>query len=183
MKHQLIPRRKTLLLAAMATFFLLFPACQNDTDGPSFSCPEMKMTATIAGRSSAMTLTNSIIFRSITDSGSHKLLNMETISDTFKIVFNLTDGMFDENAIKNDSLHLDTFRFSRLGPQKKGLVAAAFLNNNGNFDFLTTDTSNIIIRKINTRAQTISGSFFFMANDRTITGGGSFENACYVSLQ
>jgi hypothetical protein len=183
MKHHFIPNRKTLPLTAVASFFLFFAACQNDVDGPSLSCPAMKMTATIAGHQSAMTLTNSIIFRSATDSGGLKMLNMETVSDSFKVVFNLTDGMYDENALKNDSIHLDTFRFSRLGPQKKGLVAAGFLNNGGTFNLLTTDTSHIIISKINTRTQTISGSFFFMADNRTITGGGSFENACYVSLQ
>ncbi|HEY9259894.1 hypothetical protein [Chitinophaga sp.] len=182
MKHQLIPSRKTLPLATMVCFFLFFTACQNDGDGPSLSCPEMKMSAIIGGRERAMTLTNSIIFRSKTDSGGHKLLNMESISDTFKVVFNLTDGMYNENALKNDSIHLDTFRFSRLGPQN-GLVAVGFMNNSGSFDLLTTDTSNIIIRKINTQTQTISGSFFFIADNQTVTGGGSFENACYVSLQ
>jgi len=183
MKHQLIPSRKTLSLTAMVCFFLFSVACQNSDDGPSLSCPNMKMTATIAGQIRFMTLTNSIIFRKNTDTGGIKLLNIEAASDSFKVVFNLTDGMYNENALKNDSIHLDTFRFSRFGPQKKGLVAAAFLNGSGAFDFLVTDTSHIIISKINTRTQTISGSYFFMADNRTITGGGSFENACYVSLQ
>ena len=183
MKHQLIPSRKTLPFVTMVSFFLFLMACQNSEDGPSLSCPNMKMTTTIAGQMRFMSLTNSIVFRKNTDSGGIKLLNMEATSDTFKVVFNLTDGMYGENALKNDSIHLDTFCFSRLGPQKKGLVAAAYLNSSGAFDFLTTDTSHIIISKINTRTQTISGSYFFMADNRTVTGGGSFENACYVSLQ
>jgi hypothetical protein len=183
MKHQLIPSGNKLPLTAMAGFFLFLAACQNDVDGPSLSCPQMKMTATIAGRSSLMSLTNGVLFRTETDSGGIKMLNLETVSDTFKVVLNLTDGGYDSNALKNDSIHLDTFPFSRLGPQKKGKVVAAFLGNGGNYNFLVTDTSHIIIRKINTKTQTISGSFFFMAENRTITGGGSFENACYVSLQ
>lgn len=169
----------------MVSFFLFLAACQNSVDEPSLSCPDMKMTATIAGRSSVMNLTSGLLFRAKTDSGDVKYLSMETISDTFKVVLNLTDGMYNENDAKNDSLRLDTFPFSLTDPKmtKKGLVVAAYSNNSGGYNYLTTDTSNIIIRKINTKAQTVSGSFFFMANNRTVTGEGSFENACYLSLQ
>lgn len=183
MKHQLIPFGKALPFVAVVSFFLSLAACQNDIDGPSLSCPEMKMTVNIGDRSSAMSLSSSIIFRTQTDSGGQKFLNMETVSDTFKVILNLTDGGYNDIALKDDSLRLDTFFFSRTGVEKNGLVAAAIMNNSGNYDFQTTDTSWIIIRKMNTRTQTISGSFFFMTDNQNISGAGSFENACYVSLQ
>ena len=182
MKHQLIPFGKTQAWLVIS-FFLSFSACQNDVDSPSLSCPEMKMTSTIEGRSRQMSLSSSIIFRSSTDSGGQKFLNMETISDTFKIVLNLTDGGYDELALKNDSLRLDTFFYSRTGSVKHGLVAAAIIDNTGNYNPAITDTSYIVIKKVNTRGQTISGRFFFMADNRSISGEGAFENACYLSLQ
>jgi hypothetical protein len=109
---------------------------------------------------------------------------MEAVSDTFKVVFNLTDGLFDEMALKNDSLHLDTYSFPSGNFPEKGLVVAAVMAPGaGDYQFLTTDTSSITIRKINTKTKVLSGRFFFMANNRTVTGEGTFKNACYVSLQ
>lgn len=182
MKHQLTPTKSIGLLIAFASIFLFANACQNSIDDPSLSCPGLIMTTTIGPHVNVMHFSSGIIFRSTTDSGGLKLLNIETASDSVKIAFNLTDGMYDENAMKNDSLHRDTFYFPHPGAPGKGLVVVSFANTNGNFDLITTDTSQIIISKINTKTQTISGSFFFMANSRTVTGRGSFENACYVSL-
>ena len=183
MKHAIIPTKIALLL--LAAYLLPFlTACQNTVDEPSLSCPEMNMTAAIQGRERTMNLSSSIIFRQQTDSGGLKFLSMETVSDTFKVVFNLTDGLFDEIALKNDSLHLDTYSFSAGDSPKKGLVVAAIMEpGTGDYQFLTTDTSSITIRKINTKTKVLSGRFFFMANSRTITGEGTFKNACYVSLQ
>ncbi|MBO9731940.1 MAG: hypothetical protein J7623_25080 [Chitinophaga sp.] len=182
MKHQFTPAKNTWLLTAFASIFLSLAACQNVIDDPPLSCPALKMTATIGTKVNIMHFSSGIIFRSRTDSGGLKLLNIETASDSVKIVFNLTDGMYDESAMKNDSLHRDTFYFPHRGAPGKGLVVVSVANNNGNFDLLTTDTSQIIIDKVNTRAKTISGSFSFMANSGTVTGRGTFENACYVSL-
>lgn len=185
MKHQLIPSRKRLPVTTLVCLLLFLAACQNSVDEPSLSCPDMKMSATIDGHKRSMSLTTGIIFRAKTDSGDIKYLSMETISDTFKVILNLTDGMYSENDALNDSLRLDTFPFSLTSPptDKKGLVVAAFSNNGGGYNYLNTDTSNIIIRRINTKTKKVTGSFFFMANNRTITGGGYFENACFVSLQ
>jgi len=183
MKHQLIPFGKPLTCIAIS-LLLTLSACQNGVDTPSLSCPEMKMTAAIDGRSRPMSLSNSILFRKAEDDeGGEKFFSMEAISDTFKIVLNLTDRAPDATSLKNDSLRLDTFFYSRTGPIKGGLVAASIIDHTGNYNTAVTDTSYIIIKKVNTRNQTISGSFFFMADNLGISGEGAFENACYVSLQ
>lgn len=131
-----------------------------------------------------MNLSSSLIFRQQTDSGGLKFLSMETVSDTFKVVLNLTDGLFDEIALKNDSLFLGTYSFPATSSPRKGVVVAAIMQQgSGDYNFLTTDTSSITIYKINTRTRVLSGKFFFMANNRTVTGEGSFKNTCYVSLQ
>lgn len=184
MKYLIIPTKSALLLSAALYLCLFLTACQNTVDEPSLSCPEMNMTAAIQGQRSAMNLSSSIIFRQQTDSGGLKFLSMETISDTFKVVLNLTDGLFDEIAIKNDSLFLGTYNFPATTSPRKGVVVAAIMQQDGgDYNFLTTDTSSITIYKINTRTRVLSGKFFFMANNRTVTGEGSFKNACYVSLQ
>lgn len=181
---QPIPYKLTLLLtAALYALILGFAACQHPIDDPSFSCPGMDMTASVNGQIRKMMQTNSILFRQETDSGGIKYWSMESISDSFKIVLNVTDGMFDQNAIKNDTIHLDTFIFRQgsTNPIHKGLVMAGIHNANGIYDFFNTDSSAIIIRWINTKRQLISGSFFFTGNNKRITGSGTFNSACYVT--
>ncbi|WP_142684660.1 hypothetical protein [Chitinophaga polysaccharea] len=181
MKHYLVPAVNTLPL--MALLCILLTSCQHGEDLPSLSCPEMQMVTTIGNTTSTMSFSRSLLFRERTDTGGLKFLSVETVSDSCKVVFNLTDGMYDEPGLRNDSLHLKTYTYTRQGAQSGGLVAVAVKNNNGEFTFLTTDSSSVTIRKMNLRSQTISGSFYFVDNEKKIDGSGTFENACYVSLQ
>lgn len=181
MKHSLVPAIKTLPL--MAFLGILLTACQHGEDLPSLSCPEMQMVTNIGNTTSTMSFSRSLLFRERTDTGGLKFLSVETVSDSCRVVFNLTDGMYDETGLRNDSLHLKTYTYTRQGAQSGGLVAVAVKNSNGEFTFLTTDSSSVTIRKMNLRSQTISGSFYFVDNEKKIDGAGTFENACYVSLQ
>jgi hypothetical protein len=183
MKHYLVPTNNALPLMALLCFLLILAACQHDVDPPSLSCPEMQMVTTIGTSSNPMTFSRSLLFRERTDTGGLKFLSVETVSDSCRVVFNLTDGMYDEAGLKNDSLHLKTYTYTRQGMQTGGLVAVAVKNNNGEFTYLTTDSSSVTVRKMNLRTQTISGSFYFTDNEKKIKGAGTFENACYVSLQ
>lgn len=183
MKQPITYRQTLLLTAVLYAFIFGFAACQHPIDNPSFSCPDMDMTASINGQTRKMMQTNSILFRQETDSGGLKYWSMESISDSFKIVLNVTDGMFSQDAIKNDTIRLDTFTFRRgsTNPIHKGLVMAGIYNANGSYDFLNTDSSAIIIRWINTKRQLISGSFFFTGDNQRITGSGTFNSACYIT--
>ncbi|HWV68421.1 hypothetical protein [Chitinophaga sp.] len=181
MKHYLAPAINTLPL--MALLCILLTACQHDEDLPSLTCPEMQMVTIIGNSTSVMNFSRSLLFRERTDTGGLKFLSVETVSDSCKVVFNLTDGMYDETGLRDDSLHLKTYTYTRQGAQTGGLVAVAVKNTNGEFSFLTTDSSSVTIRKMNFRTRTISGSFYFVDNEKKINGAGTFENACYVSLQ
>ncbi|RAK41949.1 UNVERIFIED_ORG: hypothetical protein DFS12_1011310 [Chitinophaga ginsengisegetis] len=168
---------------ALLCFLVMLSACQHEVDPPSLSCPEMQMVTTIGTSNNTMTFSRSLLFRERTDTGGLKFLSVETVSDSCRVVFNLTDGMYDEAGLKNDSLHLKTYTYTRQGIQTGGLVAVAIKNSNGEFTYLTTDSSSVTVRKMNLRAQTISGTFYFTDNEKKISGTGTFENACYVSLQ
>ncbi|HEY8956529.1 hypothetical protein [Chitinophaga sp.] len=181
MKHFHVPAINRLPLVALLC--ILMGACQHGDDLPSLSCPEMQMVTNIGNTTNIMSFSRSLLFRERTDTGGLKFLSVETVSDSCRVVFNLTDGMYDEAGLRNDSLHLKTYTYTRHGAQSGGLVAVAVKNSNGEFTFLTTDSSSVTIRKMNLRSQTISGSFYFVDNEKKINGAGTFENACYVSLQ
>lgn len=183
MKHYPLQTNHALPVMALLYTLFLFPACQQDVDSPSITCPGMQMTATIENRTIEMNYSKSLLFRQQTDTGGLKFLSVETVSDSIKIVLNLTDGMYEDGALLNDSLHLKTYTFSRRSYQSGGLVAVAIRDGSGQFNFLTTDTSSVTIRRVNTKSQTISGSFYFADNDNKINGTGIFNNACYLSLQ
>ncbi|MFY0253150.1 hypothetical protein ACDQ55_04265 [Chitinophaga sp. 30R24] len=185
MKHYYILSGKLLpRIIAVSCLFSILLSCQNTVDTPTMGCSDMDMTTTIQNKARTMNLTSSILFRQHSRNGGAKYLSIEAVSDTFKVILNLEDSRFEDDAdLSNDSIHLDTFLFSRTGPQKGGLVVGAWKNSFGDYDYLTTDTSSITIKKINTKKKTISGSFYFLANDRKVLGEGSFENACYLSLQ
>ncbi|PSL49167.1 hypothetical protein CLV51_101497 [Chitinophaga niastensis] len=182
MKDHLTATKNTLLLAVLMLALLqLFSACQNEVDTPTLSCPGLSMKASIQNTTNSLNLVSNVVFRQQTDTGGVKFMSLEAISDTMKVLLNVMDGVYDENALKNDSLYLKTYIFSTAADRQGGLVVVS-VNDGIDYKPYTTDTSSITITRINTIKKTISGNFYFAANNRTISGKGTFQNACYVSL-
>lgn len=179
MKKTFTPYWKTLTMAAFILSSLL--SCQQSADTPSLSCPGMTMIVKTAYSSHVMQLKSNVIFRQHTDSGGIKFMSAEAVSDSLKIILNLRDGMFDEAKMNDDSLHLITYSFKK-GMKKDGLVVAALKMNGGYNNYLDTDTSSITLTKMNLKTQTVSGRFYLKTANGEITGNGTFENACYTSL-
>lgn len=159
----------------------ILSGCQNLIDTPQLSCPSMKMSVNLREITKKMQLNSNVIFKTQTDSGGIKYLSTEALCDSFKILFNLKDGMFSEQSMLNDSFHLHTYPFLK-GKIDGGLVVIAMATDQG-YNFLETDTSSITLTRMNLKTQTISGYFYFEAGDGKVTGNGIFESACYVSLE
>ncbi|CAL1520969.1 hypothetical protein [Chitinophaga sp. MM2321] len=181
MKNRSTAPKKTRLLPALAFIVLLCYACQGNIDTPELSCPEMSMTATLGNNTHALNLIANTIFRQKTDTGGHKYLSLEAVSDSLKVIINVTDGIYTGAQLADDTFHLKDYYYSKAANLQGGLVVAAE-KNSLDYTYFTTDTSCVIITKINTANKTVSGRFYFAANSRTITGSGIFEHACYVSL-
>ncbi|RBL93618.1 hypothetical protein DF182_14015 [Chitinophaga flava] len=128
-----------------------------------------------------MNLSTSTIFRQQLDGGGTKMLSMEAVSDSFKLVLNLMDGPYPDATIGNDSLKLKTYVYSKTARLQSGLVVAA-ISNMGVYNYLNTDTSSITLDFINTKLKKVSGHFYFEADGHKVTGSGEFRNACYVTL-
>jgi len=159
-------------------------ACKNDYNTPSFTCSNYYMGLTLQDSSSyALKVNNNTLFRIPSDTGGSKYLTLETANDSFKIIFNLRHGTYPEPALYNDSLPLKTYIFKRnRDSAASGLVVAAVKTGN-EFKFADTDTSSITITRWNISKQTMSGSYYFESNNRTLTGKGTFSNVCFTSLK
>jgi hypothetical protein len=164
------------------TFLIIiaFASCQQSDDNPPLSCPNMKMIVNTQNSSSLLQLRSNVIFRQHTDSGGFKYMSTEAVSDSLKVIFNLRDGMFEDPKMVDDSLHLKTYTYVK-GIENNGLVVVA-LKNNGGYDYLQTDSSSITLTRMNLKKQTVSGEFYFKAQNGAVTGNGTFENACYTPL-
>lgn len=172
--------RKTAIPVFMA-FVLCLAACQQDIETPVLSCPEITITGTVQNTTRPMNLSTSTLFRQQLDSGGTKVLSMEALSDSFKLVINLVDGPYPDATIGNDSLKLKTYLYSKTTRQQNGLVVVAIYNS-GSYTYLNTDTSSITLDFINTKLKKVSGHFYFEASGHKVTGSGVFRNACYVTL-
>ncbi|SKA17598.1 hypothetical protein SAMN04488128_1021349 [Chitinophaga eiseniae] len=181
MKNQHSVHRKKTVVLVSTVVMLCMAACQRNIDTPILSCPEMTMTGTVQNTTRSMNLSTSTLFRQQLDSGGVKFLSIEAVNDSFKLVLNLMDGPYGDPAIGNDSLKLKTYVYSKARRLQGGLVVAA-INNSADFDYLRTDTSSITITFINTKLKKVSGTFYFEADNHKVTGSGTFQNACYVTL-
>ena len=159
-------------------------ACQSDYNTPSFTCSNYYMALTLQDSGSyALKINNNTLFRIPSDTGGSKYLTLETANDSFKIIFNLRHGTYQDAALYNDSLPLKTYIFTgNRDSTTSGLVVAAVKTGN-EFQFADTDTSSITITRWNISKQTMSGSYYFESNNHTLTGKGIFSNVCFTSLK
>ncbi|HVI47692.1 MAG TPA: hypothetical protein VM802_22665 [Chitinophaga sp.] len=185
MKHleKVINKKKLLPIIIAASASLPFTACQQKIDTPELSCPELSMTATLQDKTNSLKLVTNTIFSQENDSAVTKYLSLEALSDTMKVIINVIDPGYPYNAKTNDSLRLATYRFSRTANLQGGLVVAGMRNKDGSISYFTTDSSSVTINRVNTVRKTVSGTFTFVADKGAIAGKGTFQNACYVTLQ
>ncbi|WP_143308413.1 hypothetical protein [Chitinophaga vietnamensis] len=169
---------KLALLCAVSSGMLV--SCQTSVDTPIINCPGMSIMGRIGDTSSRLNLSGATLFRQENDSAFSKYLSIEALSDSMKVIINIIDGPYTDGKIADDSIHTQTYYFSRSRKIQGGLVVAG-VRSLGDYNYLTTDSSQVTITRINTKHQTVSGNYTFYANGN-ITGSGVFDNVCYVSL-
>jgi hypothetical protein len=123
------------------------------------------------------------LFRTTADTGSYKHLATEALVDSFKLIINLLDGPYHDNSLWHDSLPEKAFNYSKNDKAVKyGLVLAGTRDGSG-VKYYETDTSSVVLTKWDLRKMTMSGSYYFEANNHTVKGAGTFTDVCFVSLK
>jgi hypothetical protein len=157
-------------------------ACQNNYEIPSFNCQSVTTNIIINEKNVPLQLVNSNLFRLETDTGYSKHLSMESISDSLKIVLNIHHGPYTPATIVNDSLPLDTYTYIANRLSNNGSIAVGIKTNSG-FKFLTIDSASITLSKLNIKRQIVSGTYYFESGKDATKGTGTFNDACFISMQ
>ncbi|WP_326461802.1 hypothetical protein [Chitinophaga sp.] len=160
-----------------------FAACEDNYNTPSFSCNNYYMDLVLHDSTYALKVSNNTLFRIPSDSGGSKYITMETLTDSFKVIFNLRDGLYQGDDLLTDSLPLKTYTYpAHRDSIVSGLVVVAVKTGN-EFRFADTDTSSVTITRWSTSKQTMSGSYYFESNNHTFKGKGTFNKVCFTPLR
>ncbi|GAA0532223.1 hypothetical protein [Chitinophaga japonensis] len=178
--------RKILLpFLTVAVLWGVCCACESDYNAPSFSCSGYTFDLSLQdSTSSTLALSNNTYFRTPTDTGGYKYITLEAVVDSFKIIFNLKDGpYYDDATLWNDNFPVKTYRYRRYTDSAASGLVVAGIRAGDSFQYLDTDTSSITLTEWNAAAQTMTGHYYFEADNRSYKGQGTFSNVCFISLK
>jgi hypothetical protein len=174
--------RKVLL--SIITVAVLWGACESDYVAPPYGCSDYTMLLSMQDSSTrSLTVSNNTYFLTNLDTAGYKFLSLEAQEDSFKIIINLKDGPYYDNAaLLYDSLAVTTYHYGKHSKVSGGLVMVGVKAGNG-IQYYETDSSEITLTRWNVQSQTMSGSYYFEANNRTVNGRGTFTNVCFLPLK
>jgi len=177
-------QRQLLSLLTVAVLWGTWCACESGNNSPSYSCSGYTMHLSFQDSSGInLDVSNNTLFRTTADTGSYKHLATEALVDSFKLIINLLDGPYHNNTVWDDSLPKKAYNYSKTKPgMNQGLVLAGIREGSG-IKYFETDTSCVVLTQWDTRKLTMSGSYYFEANNHTVKGAGTFTNVCFVSLK
>jgi len=177
-------QRQLLSLLIVAVLWGTWCACESNNNSPSYSCSGYTMHLSFEDSMGInLNITNNTLFRTTTDTGSYRHLATEALVDSMKLIINLLDGPYHGDAVWDDSLPVKLYSYSKAKPEiNHGLVLMGIRDGSG-VKYYETDTSSVVLTKWDVRKQTMSGTYYFEANGRTVKGAGSFNNVCFVSLK
>lgn len=136
------------------------------------------------GRQQQLSLLNSYLARIHNNDGHFKLYTLEALSDSFKIVMNLTDGSYSiGEGLLVDSIVQKTYTYSRTHEADTSGLLVLGIKAGDAYNFYATDTAAITVTGVDPVARTISGKYYFVTKDATVTGSGSFNRVCFLSFR
>lgn len=170
------------LVTASCLLMLAANSCKRSGDTPPYNCTSAAMQLQVNGKNTNLRVINNTLFRSRTDTGKFKLMSLEALSDSVRLVLNIKDGPYEDASLGSDALLLKTYSFSKGTSNNGGFMVFGVKSGSG-YRFADTDTSAITINKISLEEHIISGTYYFEADNRTTVGRGTFTNVCFSSLK
>ncbi|WP_346317164.1 hypothetical protein [Chitinophaga sp. YIM B06452] len=168
------------LFTATGCAALLFTACSSYDPNELLNCENAAFYLSGNGQSNSLKMLSANMLRN----QDLKLLAMEAYyKDSVRVLLNLADAGYTTAGLKNDSLHLGDYIFSRRqATASSGKVVLGFKAEK-EYQFLTTDSSSITITEIDAATRTVSGSYYVETVNPDATMQGSFSRVCFRSIQ
>lgn len=163
-------------------FALLISACGSD-DGMAENCSQSAIGLTIGGRPQQLTLVSSNMIRITNIAGSYKLLSVEAIADSVKVIANITTGHYRTySELQSDSIPVGVYTYSRTGTDSSGRILVG-ISAGSYYQFAITDTASINITTVDPVNRTITGSYYVRTSSPAFTASGYFSKVCFQSLR
>ncbi|WP_298739404.1 hypothetical protein [uncultured Chitinophaga sp.] len=177
-------QRQLLSLLTVAVLSGMWCACESGSNSPSYSCSGYTMHLAFQDSSGIdLDISNNTLFRTTADTGNYKHLATEALIDSFKLIINLLDGPYHNDAIWDDSLPEKVYYYSKTNRGvNQGLVLAG-IREGTTIKYFETDTSCVLLTKWDPQKLTMTGTYYFEANNHTVKGTGTFTDVCFVSLK
>jgi hypothetical protein len=171
-------------LAALITglFTLLLSSCTSD-DGMAENCSQSAIGLTIAGQPQQLSLVSSNMIRITNIAGSYKMLNVEAIADSVKVIANIITRHYPNyTELQSDSIPVGVYTYSRTGADSSGRILVG-VSNGSAYKFAITDTASVNITTMDPVNRTITGSYYVRTSSPAFTATGYFNKVCFQSLR
>lgn len=163
---------------------IFMPSCTDYNAAELINCEKAAIDLRVDNRIIPMKILSSTLLRTSHATGSFKVLSLEAIVDTVKVVMNIKDGVYSSDIqLLSDSLKVKTYSYSRkTGQDTSGLVLVG-AKIGQNYKFFTTDTAAFTITEIDPANRNITGNYYIQTTNPVLKISGAFTKVCFLSIK
>lgn len=171
-------------LAVLCCGLFLMPACKDYNAAELLNCEKAAIDLRVDNRVVNMKILSSTLLRTTSPTGSFKVLSLEAIVDSMKVVMNIKDGIYTNSLqLLSDSLHVKTYSYSRkAGQDTTGLVLLA-AKTGQDYKFYATDSAAFTITEIDPNNKNITGTYYIQTTSPAYKITGAFTKVCFHSIK
>ncbi|MGX5818282.1 hypothetical protein ACWKWU_08815 [Chitinophaga lutea] len=165
--------------AALAVPMVFFACAEYDT-AELVNCEKAAINIQSGSVNTTLKIRSSNLLRTEGQGISFKLLSLTaTAGDTLNVVMNVTDGPYNSIRLQSDSLQLKTYSYSRkAGSDTSGKVLIGYRD-----QYLVTDSSAVTLTEVDTKAKTVTGSYYVRTATNGVIASGAFTKVCFLSVK
>ncbi|UYQ92956.1 hypothetical protein MKQ68_23015 [Chitinophaga horti] len=168
------------ILAGIFTCFIY--SCAAD-DSMGSNCTETELGLTIANQPRQLKLVSSTMIRITNVEGSYKLLSLEGVTDSIKVIANIKSGRYiTYGDLQNDSIPVGKYTYSSRGTDTTGRILVG-LGRSDAYHFAITDSAMIEITSVDPVNRTVTGKYYVETRSPQLTASGYFRKLCFQSLK
>ncbi|RAI97479.1 hypothetical protein LX64_05150 [Chitinophaga skermanii] len=124
------------------------------------------------------------ITRATDITGRFKLLHLEAVNDSVKVIVAIKEYVYDNTNLYGDNFHMNGMQveFRSTVNIAPNFIFLA-LKENDRYVFKRVDTAMLAITQLDTARKTISGNFYLATRNPTYALAGTFTKVCFLSFK